>query len=144
MFFLFSGDLEHSLSCFNFYESFGAFFLLGIVRYSKTSLMITHPMIFEKILQKEKYYFIKASLSAGAARNPGFPGPVLRESAQSLFVVWELQKLMPVKSVIWLPQDHELFTCVVTTLRGINTGVGGLKFPILTKRKRVGVGWDSG
>lgn len=62
--------------------------------------MITHPMIFEKILQKEKYYFIKASLSAGAARNPGFPGPVLRESAQSLFVVWELQKLMPVKSVI--------------------------------------------
>lgn len=43
-FFLFSGDLEHSLSWFNFYESFGAFVSLGTVRYSKISFMIVYPM----------------------------------------------------------------------------------------------------
>lgn len=75
MFFLFSGDLMHSLSCFNSYESFGAFVSLSIVRYSKTSFMIIYPMFLEKILQKEKYYFLKDSLSAGAAHKLGFPAP---------------------------------------------------------------------
>ena len=75
MFFLFSGDLEHGLSFFNFYESFGVFVSPGIVRYSKTSFMIIYPTFLEKILQKEKYYFVKDSLSAGAAHKLGFRGP---------------------------------------------------------------------
>lgn len=57
------------------FMSFGAFVSLGVVRYSKTSFMIIYPMFLEKILRKEKYYFMKDSLSAGAAHKLGFPGP---------------------------------------------------------------------
>lgn len=65
--FLFYGDLEHNLSCFNFYESLGTFVSLGIVRFCDTSFITIYPMVLEKTLQKEKCYFTKASLSAGAA-----------------------------------------------------------------------------
>lgn len=74
-FFLFSGDLEHYLFCFNFYESFDAFISLGIMRYCDTSCITIYPMVLEKTLQEEKCYFTKVSLSAGAAHKWGFPRP---------------------------------------------------------------------
>lgn len=42
----------------------------------------------------------------------------LRGSAQTLFILWEMQKPMVRKPVIWPPQGHELLTCVVMSLHG--------------------------